>query len=230
MGLAAASTTYATAMYMNGGQPSGVLEYPGQLKKEQRDRIGQSWTDMHTGPGNAGRVAILEEGMKYTPIGIPPDQLQYIENQKFSVEQIARIFGVPPHLVGAMDKPTYASVEQQSIEFVRYTLLPYVRCLEQSVDRTLVPEPNVSWRFNLNAFERGDVKTRYECYSIGRNGGWLSANDVRTSEDLNTFDGGNSHLMPLNMTTVEEADAPQPAPAQAVPQTGPQPVQQPAEE
>ena len=234
LGLANASTMFATSLYANGGQPGGVLEYPGQLKKEQVDRIRSSWTDMHAGPTNANKVAVLEEGMKYTAIGIPPDQLQYIETQKFSVEQIARIFGVPPHLIGAMDKPTYASVEQQSIEFVRYTLLPYVRCLEQSVDKALVPEPEVSWRFNLNAFERGDVKTRYDCYAIGRNWGWLSANDVCTSEDMNTFEGGDAHLTPLNMVPVEPGQQPQPP--QPAPQSGPphvpadQPQPQPVKE
>jgi HK97 family phage portal protein len=223
LGLAAASTTYATALYNNGGFPGGVLEYPGQLKPPQVDRIRQSWSDIHSGPSNAGRIAILEEGMKYTPIGIPPEQLQYIQEQKFSVEQIARIFGVPPHLIGSMDKPTYASVEQQSIEFVRYTLLPYVRCLEQGVDKAMVPEPEMSWRFNLNAFERGDVKTRYDSYAVGRNWGWLSANDVCTSEDLNTFEGGDAHLTPLNMVAVEPGQQP-PPPPQPVPQSGPQPT------
>jgi HK97 family phage portal protein len=230
-GLATASTTYATALYNNGGQPGGVLEYPGQLKQAQHDRIRASWTDIHSGPGNAGRVAILEEGMKYTPIGIPPEQLQYIEEQKFSVEQIARIFGVPPHLIGAMDKPTYASVEQQSIEFVRYTLYPYVRCLEQGVDKTLVPEPNVTWRFNLNAFERGDVKTRYDSYAVGRQWGWLSANDILTSEDMNTFEGGDTRLTPLNMVATEPGEqTPPPPPPKPTPTpplaSEPQPAQE----
>jgi HK97 family phage portal protein len=207
--LANASTSYATALYNNGGQPSGVLEYPGILKEPQVDRIRASWADLHTGPANAGRIAILEEGTKYTPIGIPPEQLQYIQEQRFSVEQIARIFGVPPHLIGAMDKPTYASVEQQSIEFVRYTLYPYVRVLEQNVDKALL-DPQHQWRFNLDAFERGDIASRYAAYAIGRQWGWLSANDVRTKEDMNTFDGGDDYLSPLNMVAVPVGQVPPP--------------------
>jgi phage portal protein BeeE len=115
-----------------------------------------------------------------------------------------------------MDKPTYASVEQQSIEFVRYTLLPYVRCLEQGVDKAML-DPDFQWRFNLNAFERGDVKTRYDSYAVGRQWGWLSANDVLTAEDQNTFEGGDAHLTPLNMTSVAPGEKPPPVPA-------PQPV------
>jgi len=220
--LANASTTYATALYNNGGQPGGVLEYPGVLKAPQVDRIRDSWTAIHSGPGNAGKIAILEEGMKYSPIGIPPEQLQYIQEQKFSVEQIARIFGVPPHLIGAMDKPTYASVEQQSIEFVRYTLYPYVRCLEQGVRKSLL-EPLVLWRFNLDAFERGDVKTRYDSYAVGRQWGWLSANDIRTAENMNTFEGGDDYLTPLNMVEVQPGElAPgQTAPGESTPTTAP---------
>jgi HK97 family phage portal protein len=215
IGLATASTTYATALYNNGGSPGGVLEYPGQLKKDQVDRIRDSWMQIHGGPSNAGRIAVLEEGMKYSPIGIPPDQLQYIQEQRFSVEQIARIFGVPPHLIGAMDKPTYASVEQQSLEFLRYTLYPYVRCLEQGVDKALL-DPGFSWRFNLDAFERGDIATRYASYAVGRQWGWLNPNEIRTREDMNTFEGGDDYLTPLNMVPTPPGQQPaMPAPAAA---------------
>ena len=209
MGVALASGEYASTLYQNGGRPGGVLEYPGELKKPQVDRIRDDWTNMHSGPGNAGRIAILEEGMKYTPIAIPPEQLQFIEEQKFSVEQIARIFGVPPHLIGAMDKPTYASVEQQSLEFLRYTLYPYVRCLEQGIDRALL-DGDTSWRFNLDGFERGDIGTRYASYAIGRQWGWLNPNEIRTKEDMNTFEGGDDYLTPLNMIAVPAGQVPPP--------------------
>jgi len=218
IGLAAASAAFATSLYANGGRPGGVLEYPNALKQEQIDRIRDSWQAIHGGPTNAGRIAILEEGMKYSAITIPPEQLQYIQEQKFSVEQIARIFGVPPHMIGAMDKPTYASVEQQSLEFLRYTLYPYVRCLEQSVDKSLLLDPQYSWRFNLDAFERGDIATRYASYAIGRQWGWLSANDIRTREDMNTFDGGDEYLSPLNMVAVPAGQVPPP------PSPAPQPA------
>jgi HK97 family phage portal protein len=216
IGLATASTMYATSLYNNGGQPSGVLEYPGLLKADQVARIRDSWNAMHAGPQNAGRIAILEEGMKFTSVGIPPEQLQYIDEQRFSVEQIARIFGVPPHLIGAMDKPTYASVEQQSLEFLRYTLYPYVRCLEQGIDRTLL-DPDYSWRFNLDAFERGDIATRYASYATARQWGWMSQNEIRTKEDMNTFEGGDDYLTPLNMVAVPVGQVPPPPMPQPAP-------------
>ena len=214
-----ASQTYATCIYQNGGQPGGVLKYPGVLKKEQTDRIRESWYAQHGGPTNAGRLAVLEEGMTYEPIGIPPEQLQYIEEQRFSVEQIARIFGVPPHLIGAMDKPTYASVEQQSLEFVQYTIQPHAAVLEQGIAKALLDDDDIIWRFNMNAFERGDISTRYASYATGRQWGWLSANDVRVSEDMNKIEGGDDYLTPLNMIAVPADGKPYPvslppAPAQ----------------
>jgi HK97 family phage portal protein len=216
LGVASAATMYATSLYQNGGRPGGVLQYPGELKKEQVDRIRDSWNAVHGGPTNAGRIAILEEGMKYESIGIPPEQLQFIEEQKFSVEQIARIFGVPPHMIGAANQPTYASVEQQSIEFVRYTLYPYVRCLEQGVDKALL-DSDTQWKINLDAFERGDISTRYASYAIGRQWGWLSPNEIRTKENLNTFEGGDDYLTPLNMVAVPAGQVPPPPPAVAPP-------------
>jgi HK97 family phage portal protein len=200
-----ATTAYAYSIYQNGGQPGGVLEYPGVLKEAQVNRIRDSWKNTHAGPLNAGNVAILEEGMKYTPLSIPLSQLNYIEEKKFSVEQIARIFGVPPHLIGAMDKPTYASVEQQSIEFVRYTINPYIVSIEQSIDKALLTDPYL-FKFNLNGFERSDIATRYRSYATARQWGWMSANDIRELEDQNKIEGGDEYLTPLNMTSVPAQD------------------------
>jgi len=193
------SATFALNLYKQGGRPSGVLEYPGQLQPLQADKIRASWKQRHAGVDNAGEVAILENGAKYSAIMIPPEQLQFIDTQKFSVEQIARIFGVAPHLIGAANQPTYASVEQQSMEFVRYTLAPYVHALETSIDSALLEQPYF-YRLNMNAFERGDIRSRYAAYATGRQWGWLSVNDVRTLEDLNSVgDQGDAYLQPLNM-------------------------------
>jgi HK97 family phage portal protein len=209
----AATTAYAYSIYQNGGQPSGVLEYPTALKEEQVKRIRQSWRETHGGPGNAGQICILEDGMKYTPLAIPLSQLNYIEEKKFSVEQIARIFGVPPHLIGAMDKPTYASVEQQSIEFVRYTINPYVVSLEQSITKALLEFP-YSYKMNLNGFERSDIRTRYLSYATARQWGWLSANDIRDLEDLVRIDGGDEYMVPMNMAPADGGEPLVPVPQQ----------------
>lgn len=198
---------YAQSIYMNGGQPGGVLEYPKSLTPQQKTDIAESWRRAHGGPQNVGRIAILEGGMKYTPLAIPPDQLMYIDEKKFTIEQIARLFGVAPHLIGALDKPTYASVEQQSIEFVRYTINPYVVSLEQSVETALLEAgalagEGVVYRFSLRGFERSDMTTRYRGYATGRQWGWLSANEIRRDEDMNEIPGGNAFLSPLNMQSV----------------------------
>jgi HK97 family phage portal protein len=210
----AATTAYASSIYQNGGQPGGVLEYPGELKEDQVKRIRESWQAIHSGPLNAGRVAILEDGMKYTPLSIPLSDLNYIDEKKFSVEQIARIFGVPPHLIGAMDKPTYASVEQQSIEFVRYTINPYVVSLEQSINKALLEQPYF-YKMNINGFERSDIASRYRSYATARQWGWMSANDIRTLEDQNLIDGGDAYLTPLNMVSAADMTEPIPPPLAA---------------
>jgi HK97 family phage portal protein len=211
----AATTAYAYSLYQNGGQPGGVLEYPHELKPEQHERIRASWQEIHAGPLNAGKVAILEDGMKYTPLSIPLTQLDYIDEKKFGVEQIARIFGVPPHLIGAMDKPTYASVEQQSIEFVRYTINPYVISIEQSINKALLEAP-YSYKININGFERSDIASRYRSYATARQWGWMSANDVRELEDQNKIDGGDSYLTPLNMVSAADSGDPLSPPAPAI--------------
>lgn len=203
------SSAFAYNLYANGGRPNGVLSYPNTLKKDQVDKIRESWANIHGGVQGAGKVAILEGGAKYESVAIPPEGLQFIETQKWSVEQIARVFGVAPHLIGAMDKPTYASVEQQSIEFLRYTISPYVKALESSIDSALLEAPYY-YKFNLNAFERSDIRTRYLAYATGRQWGWLSVNDIRRLEDLNGIGSdGDIYLQPLNMVPAgTESDPP----------------------
>ena len=215
-----ASSAYSLNLYLNGGRPSGVLEYPNTLVEKQIEKIRASWSSIHGGPENAGRVAILDAGAKYTSVGIPPEALQFIDTQRYSVEQIARIFGVPPHLIGAMDKPTYASVEQQSIEFAKYTLLPYVNGLQTSIDAALLEEP-YHWRLNLNAFESTDIRSRYGAYATGRQWGWLSVNDIRRFEGMNGIGPqGDIYLQPLNMVPAGTPLEQLPVPTEPIPDEG----------
>jgi HK97 family phage portal protein len=189
---------YALNLLLSGGRPSGVLEYAGNLGKEQIKDIRAAWKQVHGGPQNAGNIVVLEGGTKYQTLGIPPEQMEFIQQQKFSVEQIARIYGVPPHLVGAMDKPTYASVDQQALEFVQYTLQPIVTSIERTIQTVLLDELYY-FKLNLAAFERADIKTRYAAYATGRMWGWLSVNDIRELEDMNRIPEGDVYLQPLNM-------------------------------
>jgi HK97 family phage portal protein len=184
---------------MAGGRPPGVLEYPNTLTAQQYADIRNSWQSVHGGPQNAGQIAILAGGTKYQAIGIPPDQLQFIEQQKFSVEQIARIYGVPPHLIGAMDKPTYASVEQQGLEYLQYTLTPIVASIEKSIGSMLLETP-FFYKLNIASFERSSIASRYAAYAVARQWGWMSVNDIRELEDVNRIGPeGDIYLQPLNM-------------------------------
>jgi len=196
---------YASSLYLNGGRPSGVLEYPGNLREEQVQKIRDSWATIHGGPDAGGKVAVLDGGTKYTPVSAPLQQLEWVATQKFSVEQIARIFGVPPHLIGAQDKTPYASVEQQSLEFSEYTLGPVVRGIEQTIETELLEAPYI-YRLNLSAFARADIGSRYRAYATGRQWGWFSVNDVRELEDLNRIGpAGDVYLQPLNMVNAGDA-------------------------
>lgn len=192
---------YSVNLYTNGGRPSGVLEYPGNLTKEQIKDIRDSWRMVYSGAENAGGVVVLEGGTKYAALAMPPEQLQFIDQQKYSVEQIARIFGVPPHLIGALDKPTYASVEQLSLEFVRYRLQPIVTMLERAIAAAMLETP-FFFNLNLAAFERSDIRTRYAAYATARQWGWMSVNDIREQEDLDRIGPeGDIYLQPLNMVS-----------------------------
>ncbi|MGN0991820.1 MAG: phage portal protein, partial [Candidatus Ventricola sp.] len=119
IGLAIATEEYGAKFFANGATPGGLLEYPGTVKDP--DRVRESWNKGFSGSQNAGKVAILEEGMKYTPISIAPEQAQFLETRKFQINEIARIFRVPPHMVGDLEKSSFSNIEQQSLEFVKYT-------------------------------------------------------------------------------------------------------------
>lgn len=222
--------SYAANIFRNGGRPSGVLEYPGNLKKEQVQGIRESWNAIH---GEGGGIAVLDGGTKYSAISVPLNQLEYIAQMKYSVEQIARIYGVPPHMIGAADKPTYASVEQQSLEFSQYTQSPIIIGIEETIQTRLLEDPYI-FRFNMSAFQRADITTRYRAYSVGRQWGWFSVNDIRELEELNRIGPeGDVYLQPLNMVPAEDPaladdDEPEVTPSLANP-SGPLPVPAPKE-
>ena len=194
----------AGSFYANSSRPDGVLNVAHALKQESRDRLRREWEQMHRGTGNSGRVAILEGNDKYTPISVPPDQAQFLESRQYSVQEIARAFGVPPHLVGDPTAQSYASAEQNNLEFVQYTLLPWARNFEDEIWRTLLlPSERARWfaEHRMQGLLRGDTKSRMEAYAIGVQNGWMNRNEVRELENLNAVDGLDEFLAPLNMTT-----------------------------
>lgn len=161
IGLAIAAEEYGSKFYANGAAPSGVLEHPGTLKDPTRVR--DSWNSTFGGSSNSHKVAVLEEGMKYTPISISPNEAQFLETRKFQINEIARIFRVPPHMVGDLEKSSFSNIEQQSLEFVKYTLDPWVIRWEQALYRTLLSEEekkNYFFKFNVEGLLRGDYQSR----------------------------------------------------------------------
>lgn len=211
IGLAIATEEYGAKFFANGAAPSGVLEHPGTIKDPSRLR--ENWNSTFGGSANSGKVAVLEEGMKYTPISISPEQAQFLETRKFQIDEIARIFRVPPHMVGDLEKSSFSNIEQQSLEFVKYTLDPWVIRWEQSLSRSLLSEDEKRryfFKFNLEGLLRGDYESRMSGYATARQNGWMSANDIRELENLDKIpaeDGGDLYLINGNMLPLNKAGA-----------------------
>ena len=211
IGLAIATEEYGAKFFANGAAPSGVLEHPGTIKDPQRVR--EAWQSQFGGSSNSGKIAVLEEGMKYTPISISPEQAQFLETRKFQINEIARIFRVPPHMVGDLEKSSFSNIEQQSLEFVKYTLDPWVVRWEQSIARSLLSENEKKQyfvKFNLEGLLRGDYASRMNGYATARQNGWMSANDIRELENLVRIpdeEGGDLYLINGNMLPLKQAGA-----------------------
>ena len=211
IGLAIATEEYGAKFFANGAAPSGVLEHPGTIKDPSRVR--EAWMSQFGGSANSGKVAVLEEGMKYTPISISPEQAQFLETRKFQINEIARIFRIPPHMVGDLEKSSFSNIEQQSLEFVKYTLDPWVIRWEQSIQRALLrPEEKKRYfaKFNVEGLLRGAYQSRMNGYAVARQNGWMSANDIRELENLDRIPaeaGGDLYLVNGNMLPMQHAGA-----------------------
>ena len=209
VGMTLACEEYGAGFFENGATPGGVLEHPGVLKDPAKVR--ESWHAVYGGSKNAGKVAVLEEGMKYQQIGIPPEEAQFLETRKFQVDEIARLYRIPPHMVGDLDKSSFSNIEQQSLEFVKYTLDPWVIRWEQSLQKALLlPQEKREYfvKLNVDGLLRGDYQSRMNGYSVGRQNGWLSANDIREMEDMNPIpaeEGGDLYLVNGNLCKLEDA-------------------------
>ena len=211
IGMAIACEEYGAKFFANGATPGGILEHPGVVKDP--DKVRDSWNAAFGGSSNSNKVAVLEEGMKYTPISISPEQAQFLETRKFQIDEIARIFRIPPHMIGDLEKSSFSNIEQQSLEFVMYTLDPWVVRWEQAIQRALFTENEKRQyfvKFNVDGLLRGDYQSRMNGYAVGRQNGWLSANDIRELENLNRIPedlGGDLYLINGNMTKLKDAGA-----------------------
>ncbi|ADL50550.1 phage portal protein [Clostridium cellulovorans] len=209
IGLAQATEEFGSRFFSNGARPGGILQHPGIVKDPERLR--KSWEEVYKGVQNSHKIAVLEEGMQYKEIGIPPNDAQFLETRKFQLNEICRIFRVPPHLIGDLERATFSNIEHQSIDFVVHTIRPWLVRWEQAIQKALIPEEERAIyfaKFTVDGLLRGDFKTRMDGYAVGRQNGWYSANDVREFEDLNPIPedmGGDLYLVNGNMMTATSA-------------------------
>lgn len=209
VGTALAAEEFGASFFKNSATPSGILTHPGILKNP--DKVRDSWNSIYQGTSNAHRIAVLEEGMTFSPISLKPEEIQFMEARKFQIEEISRIFRVPLHMLNSLDHATYSNIEHQSIEFVKFSVSPWVVRIEQALEKALLlpsEKGNIGIKMNLEGLMRGDYKSRMEGYQIARNGGWMSTNDIRLLEDLNPIsdeEGGNLYL--INGAMCKLADA-----------------------
>ena len=199
---------YQAAFWENGAQPGAVLKHPGKLSDKAFERLMQSWEARHQGAANANRMAILEEGLTVESMGLPQSDAQFLETQKYNRTEIAGLFRVPSHMINDLDRATFSNIEQMSLEFVIYTLLPWLVAWEQAIGRDLL-SPTERGRYyakhKIQALLRGDNQSRSEFYTAALQWGWMSINDVRELEDLNPVANGDTYFVPLNMVPIEQA-------------------------
>ena len=211
VGASLAADEFAATFYANAATPSGVLEFPGALKDPKK--IREQWEGGFAGAVNAGKTPVLEEGMTYKPISISPAEAQFLETRKFNIDEIARIFRIPPHMLADLEKSSFSNIEHQSLEFVKYTITPWVSRIEQALKKSLLiglDKETHFWAFNLEGLLRGDYQSRMQGYAIARQNGWMSANEIRELENMNMIpaeEGGDDYLVNGNMLPLRDAGA-----------------------
>ena len=222
IGLGIAAEEYGSKFFSNGARPSGILTHPNTVKDPKRLR--ESWNSAYGGSSNANRVAILEEGMTFTPLSVPNNEAQFLETRKFQVDEICRIFRVPPHLIGNLEHATFSNIEHQSIDFAVHTIRPWLVRIEQAINKALFSEQEKGRfyvQFNIDGLMRSDYKSRMEGYSIGMQNGFFSVNDIRNMENMNPLpdeEGGNLHFLNGNMVPIRRTlESPEPEPTQELP-------------
>jgi HK97 family phage portal protein len=217
LGLSLAIEQFGAGYFGRGARPGGVLTFPGQLSPEARQNLRRSFEELHAGGANSHRVALLEAGLKWEAIGVPPDDSQFLQSREFQVVEVARWFNIPPHKLRDLNKPSYNSLEMMNIEFLTDTLRPWLVRWEQSLNRKIIrpkDRGNYFCEHNVEGVLRGDIASRYQAYSVARNWGWLSVNEIREKENMNGVGPeGDVYMQPLNMQAL--GTAPTAAPATA---------------
>jgi HK97 family phage portal protein len=215
VGMALEAVAYGEMFYRNGTRLAGALEHPNKLTDEAAARLRASWTATYSGQANAGKVAILEEGMKFNPFTMPMEDAQYVETRKFSVSDIARIYGVPPHKIGDLEKATFSNIEHQAIEAVNDCHMPDLVQFEEEANVKLLTErerdQGFTARHNVKALLRGDLRGQMEALKMGREAGFYSVNDGREYLEINPVEGegGDERIRPMNFVPIGTPAAPQ---------------------
>jgi len=202
LGLTMATERFGARWFGSGSRPSGVLEHPGRLSDDARTRLRDDWERLHSGVANSSRVAILEEGLKFEALSVPPEDAQFLGTRQFQLGEVARWFNLPPSKLRDTQASSYSSLEMENLQFLSETLRPWLIRFEQEISAKLLrPEERRTHyaEFLVEGLLRADQSTRYQAYAVGRNWGWLSVNEIRARENLDPIPGGDEYLQPLNM-------------------------------
>ncbi len=198
---------FGSTFFSNGAKPSSILQTDRALSDTALQRLKSSFNNNYAKLKNSNSTIVLEEGLTFKPISISPEQAQFLSSRQFSIEEVARIFNVPPHMLKDLSKSSFNNIEMQSQEFVTYTLMPYITRIEQEMNLKLFRTNELGKtfvEFNVNGLLRGDVKSRTEAYKTAITNGYMSINEVRQKENMNSIDGGDKHFMQMNMTTIDK--------------------------
>jgi HK97 family phage portal protein len=206
LGLGLALEEYAAQFFGNGAYAGGVLEFPDKLSPEQRKEIRDTWNSVHQGPRRAHRVGMLWGGGKFNPLTVDPTASQLVDQRKFAVEEVARIFRVPPFMLGVSENAAmaFASIEQQQLFFRQHTIQPYVEMLEDHF-QMLLENPATFVKFNMSSIVRADLSSRYSAYNVALLAGFMSVNDVRRLEDQGPVEDGDQYRVPLQNIPLTDA-------------------------
>lgn len=207
IGQGLAADKYAGGQWGNGATPRGVLTHPMRMDKPAREMIRTEWNEVHQGAGNAGKIAILHGGMGFQAISMSNEDAQFLESRQFSIREIARWFRLPPHMLADLaDSSVRANIEQQAIEFIVYSLKPWLVRWEQALNRKLLDKSErrtMYYEFLLESLLRGDSAAQAQAWSIGRQWGWYSVNEIRRQQNLPPIEGGDVYLQPSNMVPAD---------------------------
>ncbi|MFU0831705.1 MAG: Phage portal protein [Oscillospiraceae bacterium] len=210
IGLSEAAEEFASNYFKNGANVGGIIEYPDVLRDNDLEQYKKDVRKEYSGLSNAARLLFLEQGAKFQKVSNTPEESQMLETRKFQVEEVARFYNVPLHMVGDLEHATFSNIEQMSLNYVIYTLRPYLVRIERAITaQLLMPQERSIYfpKFSVEGLLRGDYKSRMEGYAVARQNGWMSANDIRELEDMDHIpaeEGGDAYLANGNLRSLKK--------------------------